>query len=108
MTYLESLLNEKMNDTQTADSNKTFAQTAGIWGGSVAVAVVVILVWKFIVRWLGGEPLFTSHPVAMGIGMFAFSLSERVLRKGKAASGWRDVAQSAAVGVAVGGVLTLL
>lgn len=97
-----------MEDKNSTDSKESFARTAGIWGLSVVVGCVVILAWEPIVYRLGAESLSTSHPLSMGIAMFAATLSKHVFEKGVSESGWTDVAQSIAIGAGIGAILALL
>ena len=97
-----------MEDKETANNTGSFAHSVGFWVLSVAVGVVVVVAWEPIVYRLGAENLSANHPLAMGIAMFAVTLSNRVFRKGVAGIEWADVAQSIAIGAGIGAILTLM
>jgi hypothetical protein len=89
----------------TVESHSLAQQALGL---ILAVGVVVIVAWEPIVYRLGAENLSANRPLAMGVAMFAVTLSERVSRKGISGSGWADVAHSIAIGAGIGAILTLL
>ena len=97
-----------MEDKKTTDNGESFARSAGVWGLSVVVGCVVILAWEPIVYRLGGENLSTTHPLAMGVAMFAVTLSKHVFGKGVSEVGWVDVAHSIGIGAGIGVILALL
>jgi ABC-type nitrate/sulfonate/bicarbonate transport system permease component len=97
-----------VKDEEIADSELSYARSAGFWILSVAVGCVIIILWEPVLYRLGAENLSASHPSAMGSAMFAVILSERLFRKGVSDSGWADVAQSILYGAGIGAILALL